>query len=440
MPKRATTPPPPAPALTVESVPLEDLVPDPDNPREISPAEAAKLRAAMERFGLVLPVVANRRDRRIIGGHQRAALAADLGLDAVPVVWLDLDDDEARTLNLALNRIAGTWDLDALGAVLATLDNGARQLAGFDPDELAAFDLAELAPEDDEHEVRFTATRGRSPETPRPPDHPETEPGDVWQLGEHRVVCADTWDLDVAATLGESPDIVATDPPFAIFGSSTGVASDVTDDRMVRPFFERIARRLVAELPAGAHVYVHCDWRSWAALWDGFRRGGLAVRNMIVWHKTDGAGQGSNYANTHELVAFCHNRPNLGTFGERKAQPGYRAVNAPNVIGANRVRGKARKHNAAKPVDLLEFLLEQSTDPGGLVWDPFAGSGSTLIAAENIGRRCVAVEMEPAWVDVIVQRWRDLTGKKGRRLKGRAVLLDNPAEAQHGDGADPASA
>ncbi len=425
------------PRIAIEYVAIEDLRPDPDNPREIEAAELAKLREAVTEFGLVLPVVANRRNKMVIGGHQRITIADELEEPEVPVVWVDLPPGRAKVLNLALNRISGAWDLEALAAVLGELDQGDRLLAGFDPDELATFNLDELGGLETE-DVAFKATRGRDPEAGDPPDQPQTQPGDVWRLGDHLVVCADTWDLDIAATIaaaGEegTPAMVLTDPPYAIFGSSTGVGSDVSDDRMVRPFFEKVARRIVAEVDHGAHVYVHCDWRSWSALWEGFRRGGLAIRNMLVWHKPDGSGAGTNYSMTHELIAFAHNRPNLGTFGDRKAQPGHRPVFRPNVLQFARPRGKDREHNAAKPVDMLEELILNSSDEGAIVWDLFGGSGSTLIAAENVGRRSITVEMEPDWCDVIVDRWRRLTGKKGRRLAGRAQWLPIETEAEHGD-------
>lgn len=419
------------------------LTPDPGNPRDIDPQNRDRLRRLIERFGLVENLVLNTRTGELVSGHQRRDLALELGLDRVPVMVVDLDEPEARALAIALNNPSaqGAWAPDLLAARL-------DELAGFDVLNLTAFDTSELvafgfpAETDDETErVSFDAKRGRDPETPAKPEAPETESGDVWELGEHRVICADAFTLDLRRFLGETVDLVLTDPPFAIFGSSTGVASDVTDDRMVRPFFAATARKIVEVLPHHGHAYVHCDWRSWAAVWEGFRQGGLAVRNMVVWDK-GGAGLGSNFANTHELVAFCHSVPKSSNTFDNRRNSEYRPVYASNVIRADRPRGDDRHHNAAKPIPLLEALISASTAAGPkgavrsgaaiespLILDLFAGSGQTMIAADNLGGRSVSVDHDPAWCDVIVERWRRLTGKRGRRRKGAVLDYIEPGGA-----------
>ena len=410
-----------------------DLTADAGNPRTITPEASARLRGGLEYFGLVEPLVLNRRTGELIGGHQRRERALELGFEAVPVVEVDLAEADAYALGLLLNNddAQGAWHPELLTARLDQLASvGALELAAFDPATLKAFGFDSDEPE--EVDVTFKATRGREPAAGERPDEPETQPGDVWALGEHLVVCADSFTLDVRALVGGAVDLVLTDPPYAIFGSSTGVASDVTDDRMVRPFFAAVARAAVAALPPHGHAYVHCDWRSWAALWEGFRTGGLAVRNMVVWDK-GGAGLGSNYANTHELVAFAHYVPKASNTFDNHRDSEYRPVYASNVLHFNRPTGADRLHNAAKPVPMLERLIENSTTEGGLVLDLFAGSGPTLIAAENIGRRAVVVDHDPGWCDVIVERWRTLTGKRGRLKRGAAVAAISQTEAIHGD-------
>lgn len=423
----------------------ETLTVDAGNPRKIDQANRDRLREVLDRFGFVENLVLNTRTGELVSGHQRRDLALELGIDRVPVMVVDLPEAEARALAIALNNPSaqGAWEPELLTArleELATFD--VLELTAFDPDELVAFGFP---PEtgDETEQVAFDAKRGRDPEPEDRPDEPETQTGDVWELGAHRVVCADAFDLDVRALNDGPVDLVLTDPPFAIFGSSTGVASDVTDDRMVRPFFAAVARAAAAALDPHGHAYVHCDWRSWAALWEGFRAGGLAVRNMIVWDK-GGAGLGSNYANTHELVAFAHYVPKASNTFDNRRNSEYRPVYASNVIREDRPRGDERHHNAAKPVPLLERLIANSTGAGPegavrageaiedpVVLDLFAGSGSTLIAAENLGAICIAVDVDPGWCDVTVRRWRALTGKKGRRRKGAALAFlageDEPA-------------
>ena len=229
--------------------------------------------------------------------------------------------------------------------------------------------------------------------TIRPPE-PITQPGDIWELDDHLVICADALSLDlVAVNAGNPVDLILTDPPYAIFGSSTGVASDVADDRMVRPFFQAIARRAALSLPPYGHAYVHCDWRSWAALWEGFRLGGLAMRNMIVWDKGS-PGHGHNYMGAHELIAFAQNVPRHTAGSD--SHGAHRPVYSSNILRVPRPRGADRLHNAAKPLALLEPLIASSTDRGDTVGDLFAGSGSVLLAAHNLGRRAVVVDIDPS--------------------------------------------
>jgi DNA modification methylase len=420
------------------------LSPDPGNPRDITDDNRARLREVLDRFGFVENLVFNQRSGELISGHQRRALALELGVTKVPVMVVDLDEGEAHALAIALNNPSaqGAWAPALLGARLEELANlDALQLTAFDTSELTAFGFPPETADPETEEVAFQATRGRDPDTGERPDEPETQTGDVWELGPHRVICADAFELDVRAYHGGPVDLVLTDPPFAIFGSSTGVAQDVTDDRMVRPFFKDLARAAVAALPEHGHAYVHCDWRSWGALWEGFRAGGLAVRNMIVWDK-GGAGLGSNYANTHELVAFAHYVPKASNTFDNRRNSEYRPVYASNIIHEQRPRGDDRHHNAAKPVPLLETLILNSTGEGPegavrkpeaieapVVLDLFAGSGSVLIAADNVGARCIAVDFDPGWCDVIVERWRALSGKRGRRRKGAAAKFIGPDEA-----------
>lgn len=408
--------------LEIRYAPPGELAPDAGNPRRIGKAERQRLAATLDRFGFVEPLVYNVRNGELVSGHQRRQIAIDAGAELVPVVDVDLPEAEARALGLALNNpdTQGAWDTELLALRLDELRGfDVDELAGFDPSTLEALGIAAPA-EPETEEVAFKATRGRDPKPSPVPEEPETEPGDVWALGDHLVVCADSFTLDVRALIEGAADMLATDPPYAIFGSSTGVSSDVTDDRMVRPFFRAVARIGARSLNPHGHAYVHCDWRSWSALWEGFRSGGLAIRNMLVWDK-NGAGLGSNYANTHELVAFAHYVPKHSNTFDNRRNEDYRPVYASNVFHENRPQGADRLHNAAKPVPLLERFIENSTEPGGVVLDPFAGSGSTLIAAENIGRRAVVIDHEPGWCDVIVARWRELTGKRGRRLRGRAA-------------------
>jgi DNA modification methylase len=258
---------------------------------------------------------------------------------------------------------------------------------------------------------------------PDPPKEPKTKRGDVWVCGDHLLLCGDSLEAETEAWIEKGTTAcVLTDPPYAIYGSSSGVGSDVADDKMIRPFFAALGRRMRHALRLFGHGYVFCDWRSWDAVLAGMKASTLAAKNCIVWDKGD-FGLGSMYRNCHEFVGFFVSQPERSSHYAKQAT-GQRMVTQPNVRRVNRTgqggfesehEPGQRFHNAAKPVQLLQWLLDNSTDEGDLVLDLFGGSGSTMLACERSKRRCRMVEVEPKWCDVIVARWEQLTVRKAER-------------------------
>ena len=227
--------------------------------------------------------------------------------------------------------------------------------------------------------------------------------------------CTDPNDVDELMD-GTKADAVWTDPPYAIYGSATGISSSIADDRMVRPMFEKILRVCAQTTKVFGHIYICSDWRSWPSWWEMAKRTSLEAKNCIIWFK-GGGGMGSNYANTYEMVGFYANMPERQTMQSSEKRGNHQlSVYKPNFVNLPRVTGDERQHNASKPIKLIEFNIQPSTDEGGIVVDWFVGSGSTIIAAEKLGRRCYAMEIEPRYVDVSIRRWEIYTGKK-------AVLL-----------------
>lgn len=300
------TPTPPRPLLTVVEVPLADLRPDPDNPRRIT----AKRRAILEQqvaddsFMRARPVIALP-DGLIVAGEQRWRARAKIGRETCFAFFADLDDAERVEWAARDNNHAGEWVGDALGELLGDERR---------PDRLALMGFTL----DDVDKLVRPAKRDRgsaagSDDLPDLPEEPETRPGDVIELGAHRLICGDaTKDgvLDRLLARGASGpgaarvDAVITDPPYAIYGSSTGLAAEVADDKMVRPFFRAALQATARALKPFGHVYVCCDWRSWASWWEVAKGTGITPKNMIVWDKK-GSGLGNNYANTHELIFFA---------------------------------------------------------------------------------------------------------------------------------------
>ncbi len=231
-------------------------------------------------------------------------------------------------------------------------------------------------------------------------------------VARHRVMCADnSLDENVQALVAGQPvDEVVTDPPYAIYGSITGVASDIADDRMVVPFFEALLRRCHRLLPWFGHAYVCCDWRSYPAIWEAARRAGMAVRNCIVWDK-GGQGLGANWANCHEFVVYLAKLPPQHAMGDRVA--GVRQVHKPNMQRFDRVRGEEREHNAAKPADLFAELMDAGSDRGATVVDLFLGSGTAVIAAHASGRRCLGMEVDARMCDILRRRFGRFAAERG---------------------------
>lgn len=416
-----------------EYMPLEKIQPADRNPKA---HDLGALHSSIDRFGFVEPIVLDERTGKLVAGHGRVEALAQVkaqGGDApegvqvleggrwyVPVVrgWSSKDDHEAEAYLVASNRVGelGGWDEDLLGEMLGDLaqlgeDGGETALrgTGYDGD-----DVDQLLQERREA-VQPTATE--KDEIPDLPPKPWVKLGDLFELGDHRLICGDSNDPAVRARLlaGVKVDAVIEDPPYAVFGSSTGIGADIADDKMILPFLDKVCETIAEILPWFGHAYVFCDWRTLAPWVYAGRAANLTQKNRLTWDK-GGAGLGSMWANTTEDVIFWSKTPPARAMASNKAR-GERMVYKPNVLRFSRPAGEEREHNAAKPVALLAELVEAATDLGGVVFDGFSGSGSLLMACEAKGRRAFAADLKPKWVQVTIERWERLTGKKARKIE-----------------------
>ena len=435
-------------AKRIEFRTLDELVPYDNNPRTHPKRQLEQLAASILRFGFVNPILVS--GGKIRAGHGRLAAARMIEddnpgtfPDGLPVVELDhLSETEARAYLVADNRLAelSGWDEEALETELRELEaigsesGDALEGLGFSEGELERILSVDIPGQ--EGGGGGGAGGLDDLDALEEPDEATAKLGDVWRCGDHVVVCGDSLDDATirGAIDGKRLALVVTDPPYAIYGSSTGVGADVADDRMVRPFFKKVLKLADRVLEWFGHAYVFCDWRSWPA-WHECSRSvaTLEVKNVLVWDKKN-SGLGSNYANGYELAGFLHRiPPKEHVF--KKTATGIRSVHASNVLRFGRTgqgagfeadhEDRERFHNAQKPVDLLRELLRNSSDHGQRVFDPFLGSGSTLIAAELEERRCVGIEIEPRRVDVSIARWERLTGRKAELV---AELEESDAE------------
>lgn len=421
--------------------PIDNTKPHPKNPRR---GDLEAIEASIAVNGFYGAVGAQATTGLIIFGNHRWRAMKARGASEIAVIRIECTDAEAERMAMADNRthdLGAGYDPALLAEQMQRVLDGLGSLDGTGHTKL---DLAKLRADADA--AARSALEGLNgaggPSSPPPsakpkedlddptkwkiPNDPITQPGDIWLLGEHRIICADAFHEWARAALfaGAVADLILADPPFAIFGSSTGIGADIADDKMIRPFFQQLARIIKQSVRDFAHVYLCCDWRSYATIYDANRLAGLSPKNCVVWDKGNG-GLGSSYANCYELISFFAKLP-PPTAMRSTSQRGQRTVMAPNIARYNRVPTDDKFHNAQKPIPLFEWLIQNSSEPGELVVDFFLGSGTTLIAAEKTGRRCFGFDLEPKYLDLHVWRWEQLTGKKATRVPA-AEHMPEPA-------------
>jgi DNA modification methylase len=419
-------------------VAIAELRPFERNPREHPAEQIAALAGFIRSVGFAVPVLVDR-EGNVVDGHARIVAAEQLGMDRVPVVEVEfLTPKQRLAVMVAGSRIAsmGRWVPENLTWAIEQIRPEVPDLGaiGFSDEELGRLRADSERLMDPPAEPDGAGEAEPEPEEEPafdPPARPVTREGDVWVLGQHSIACGDSLRSEVRGLLlgRERGDCVFTDPPYAIYGSSTGIASDITDDKMVRPFFREVLLACLGSCRPFAHVYVCCDWRSYPSWWEVAKGTGVVPKNCLVWDK-GGSGLGANYANTHEWILFAWILPLRRGMSQKIT--GGRVVNDSNVWRVNRVPAAGakggREHNAQKPLDLALRALDNSTEPGGLVLDFFLGSGTTVIAAERSGRRCLGFEIDPRYCDVTVERWQHETGERATLRDGGAAFAEVAAE------------
>lgn len=395
-------------------VDVETLVSNPKNPNTHPDSQIQLLGRIIRETGWRAPVTVSTRSGFIVKGHGRKLSALLEGLKKVPVDYQHYDSEAQEYADLvADNRIAELAEIDQkmLADIFADIDTGEipLELTGYTEDEVedivTALSEALHKDLDDPDDV---------PEVPEP-EKVLTQQGDLWILGRHRLLCGDSTNREDVDTLmdGKKADMVFTDPPYALFGNSTGVVG-VGDDKMIMPFFREIGRTIQRCLKTMGHAYVCHDWQTGATIKEAFS--GLTAKNLIVWRKAEAGGLGSYYTKIYELIWLFANEPEVGIVGKNK--PKARTINGvANIWDCPVVQAQERDHNAQKPVNLIKIAIENSSDVDENVLDLFGGSGSTMIACEELYRSCYLMELEPKYCDVIVRRYIKTTGKdSGVRL------------------------
>jgi hypothetical protein len=426
----------------------DQLLANPANWRIHPKAQQDALAGALDAVGWVQQVLVNRRTGFVVDGHARVALALSRGEPSVPVLYVDLEPDE-EALVLAT--------LDPLGA-----------MAGRDDEKLRAL-LADVTVDDAGLLALLGELGGSEPkagltdpdEVPEPPEVPYVQAGDLYRLGDHRILCGDATDPDAVARLldGVEPTLLATDPPYGVqldqtwrdgvyngprkrvkgWGVVAGAAkpymmADVPEDAEAPK--ARRGHHTAGHRNTSISMDVRADWSEAFALvpslqvgyvWyasvhtlevlSGLERIGFELAGQIIWDKGLFSVGRSWYHWAHEPCVVVR-RPGVSNLfiGERDQSTIWRAPSPKRIGGGS--KEEKEDHPTQKPVLLSEIPIRNHLRPGEAVYEPFSGSGTTLMAAETLGRRCFAMEIDPKYVQVAVERWQRFTGQTAERLDG----------------------
>ena len=399
----------------IELWPIERLRPYARNARLHSDNQIAVLAANMVKFGWTMPCLISD-DGELIAGHGRIMAATQLGLSKIPVLRLShLDEDHRRALRLSDNSVADMAEWDELNLGLEVI---CLQALGFDTDLLGfspEFLDGLLRAAQGVDEVDNGSTEGED-DIPEPPVTPVSVAGDLWQLGSHRLICGDSTSADVVGRLlgGVKPLLMVTDPPYGVeydpsWRNQAGAAKTKRTGKVLND--DRADWREAWSLFPGDVAYIWHGALHAATVADSLIAAGFAIRSQIIWAKDRLVLSRGDYHWQHEPCWYAVRAKGKGHWaGDRKQTTLWQI--------ANKDQDAATVHGTQKPVECMRRPILNNSSPGQAVYEPFMGSGTTLIAAETTGRLCYGVELNPVYVDVAIERWQAFTGEE-------AVLLDS---------------
>lgn len=418
-------------SLQINNLPIADLKEYANNPRHNDAAVDA-VAASIKEFGFKVPIIIDR-DNVIVAGHTRLKAARKLGLETVPcIIADDLTPEQINAFRLADNKTAelADWDFELLEKELAAL-------ADFDMEQFG-FDIS--APEDMQ-EVQQDEVPDIDEDEP-----PITQPGDIWQLGQHRLICGDSTDEETLKRLldGKKADLIVTDPPYnvAYEGKTKDKLTIQNDNKAAREFYTFLYdsfEKQAAAIKEGGVVYVcFADMESINFL-ASFQAAGFYLSQILIWNKSAMCIGRSDYQWKHEPIMYgwkkgaahyftdsrmettvIDDKPNINKMSKAELKAYIKELlkhePASTVIDEDKP-ARSAEHPTMKPVKLIAYLIRNSSRKGEIVLDVFGGSGTTLIACEQLGRRCYTEELDPKYCDVIIKRWEALTGQKAVRIE-----------------------
>ena len=387
---------------------LKDLNPAKYNPRKkLKPGdkEFEKLKKSIENFGYVELIVVNVANHNtVISGHQRLSVLKHIGEEEVECVVVELNENDEKALNVAMNKVSGEWDQDLLADLLADLKDADynMDLTGFDPPEMD--ELFNNVHDKDVREDDFDVD-----EELKQPTFSKT--GDIWHLGRHTVICGDSTDPDTyEALLGDTKvNLVLTDAPYFVNleNASGKIRNDDLDDKSAYEFLMKVFANFKNAMATDASFYEFYATMKTRVFYDAFEDAGFKVGAGLIWKKPRAPLMRTDWKFISEPVIFGWRKD-----GRHRWYGDQKQTNVFEFDGIKNSKKDGFNHPSSKPVPLMAYLMKQSTMTNGLVLDGFLGSASTLIACEETDRICYGVEIEEKFVDVAVKRY--IKYKEGR--------------------------
>lgn len=411
--------------MQIEKLKTKLLIPAEYNPRkDLKPGDAEydKLKHSIEEFGYVEPIIWNKTTSHVVGGHQRLKVLLDMGITEVECVIIEMDEEKEKALNIALNKISGDWDNDKLLLLIEDLQGADFDvsLTGFEPAELDALFKDSL--KDGIHEDDFDVDA----ELQKPA---LTKQGDVWILGQHRLVCGDSTKADTFNLLmdGKLANLVVTDPPYNVNyeGSAGKIKNDNMGNEAFYDFLLEAFKSTEAAMAKDASIYVfHADTEG-LNFRKAFSDAGFYLSGTCIWKKQSLVLGRSPYQWQHEPVLFGWKKSGKHNWYADRKQTTIWEFEKPK---------KNADHPTMKPVALVAYPILNSSLSNCIVLDPFGGSGSTLIACEQTDRICHTIEIDEKFCDVIVKRFIETT----RNTKDVYLIRDG-VKMQYSEFVDEAS-
>ena len=391
--------------MNIQKINIEKLKAAEYNPRkDLKPEdeEYQKIKRSILEFGYVAPIIVNA-DMTVIGGHQRLKVLKELGYEEVECNIVDLDKTKEKALNIALNKITGEWDNSKLEELLAELKETDidMDMTGFTFDEVDNILKDIEGSKEDDFDLDKTLNEI---------DEPITKPGDIWILGKNRLMCGDSTQKENVLRLmdKQEADMLLTDPPYNVdYEGKTVDALKIENDNMTSTEFYNFLldsfRNMFEVTKCGSSVYVfHADTEG-LNFRNAFNAVGFKLAQCLVWVKNTFVMGRQDYQWRHEPILYGWKEGAGHYFINDRKQSTVLEFDKPT---------RNAEHPTMKPIDLLVYLIKNSSKENDLILDLFGGSGSTLIAAEQVKRRCYTMELDPKYCDVIVKRWELLTGEK----------------------------